>query len=138
MRAELEGGKSFADALAARDARLSLGALVPWARWITPEFEPRRYDTFFFVARVPSGQEPDGRTSEAQTAGWARPRPDSYEGLSQAGRMVVAERDGAVVGFKDHSGLVFDRRAHVLVEAIGTGIELAVVKPFVERRFGFV
>jgi len=30
--------------------------LVPWARWLTPEFEPRRYDTFFFLARLPTDQ----------------------------------------------------------------------------------
>ena len=28
-------------------------ALQPWARWITPEAEPRRYDTYFFVAALP-------------------------------------------------------------------------------------
>ena len=27
-----------------------------WAHWITPEFEPRRYDTRFFVAAMPAGQ----------------------------------------------------------------------------------
>jgi 8-oxo-dGTP pyrophosphatase MutT (NUDIX family) len=28
--------------------------LAPWARWITPEAEPRRYDTLFFIAEVPN------------------------------------------------------------------------------------
>lgn len=47
--------------------------LVPWARWITPELMPVRYDTRFFVAAVPPGQEPDGDTSEAADAGWCTP-----------------------------------------------------------------
>ena len=46
--------------------------------------------------------------------------------------------DGAVVGFKDDGGLVFDRRAHVPVQAIGAGVEMAVVEPAVKRRVGFV
>jgi len=29
--------------------------LIPWARWITPSFEPRRYDTWFYVAALSSG-----------------------------------------------------------------------------------
>ncbi len=32
---------------------LAAEALVPWARWITPEVEPKRYDTLFFLAPVP-------------------------------------------------------------------------------------
>ena len=47
--------------------------LVPWARWITPESLPRRYDTCFFVAAVPPGQDPDGQTSEAIGSGWCAP-----------------------------------------------------------------
>ena len=31
--------------------------LHPWAHWITPEIEPRRYDTTFFVAAVPDDQQ---------------------------------------------------------------------------------
>lgn len=44
------------------------------AHWITPEVEPRRYDTRFFVAAVPEGQSPDGETSEADHAEWIRPQ----------------------------------------------------------------
>lgn len=43
------------------------------AHWITPEVEPRRYDTRFFVAAVPEGQDPDGATSEADLSEWIRP-----------------------------------------------------------------
>lgn len=44
------------------------------AHWITPEVEPRRYDTRFFVAAVPVGQAPDGDTSEADHSEWVRPQ----------------------------------------------------------------
>ena len=44
-----------------------------WARWITPEVEPRRYDTAFFVAVLPAGQEADAHTTEAVEATWWYP-----------------------------------------------------------------
>jgi hypothetical protein len=34
---------------------------------------PRRYDTAFFLATVPPGQEPDAATSEAVGAAWCAP-----------------------------------------------------------------
>ena len=40
------------------------------SHWITPEFEPRRYDTRFFTAQVPAGQRADDRSTEADVAGW--------------------------------------------------------------------
>ncbi|MEJ2863512.1 NUDIX hydrolase [Actinomycetospora flava] len=52
---------------------LAADRLRPWARWLTPEPMPKRYDTAFFVAAVPEGQEPDGATSEAVGAGWCAP-----------------------------------------------------------------
>ncbi|HYN30048.1 MAG TPA: NUDIX hydrolase [Dermatophilaceae bacterium] len=44
------------------------------AHWVTPEFEPRRYDTRFLAAGVPQGQHPDGETTEADLVRWVRPQ----------------------------------------------------------------
>jgi 8-oxo-dGTP pyrophosphatase MutT (NUDIX family) len=53
--------------------RLQVGALAPWARWITPEFEPRRFDTYFFVAALPTGQSPRDAGGESDHAAWVAP-----------------------------------------------------------------
>lgn len=50
--------------------RLPLEALRPWTRWITPEAEPRRYDTYFFVAAVPAEATATAVTGEASHADW--------------------------------------------------------------------
>jgi hypothetical protein len=43
------------------------------AHWVTPEFEPRRYDTRFFAALLPHGQIADDQSTEADHADWADP-----------------------------------------------------------------
>lgn len=43
------------------------------SHWVTPESEARRYDTYFFLARLPEGQHADGRTTEAVEAAWIAP-----------------------------------------------------------------
>ncbi|MFI5779415.1 NUDIX hydrolase [Nocardia sp. NPDC051570] len=47
--------------------------LRPWANWITPVVETRRYDTRFFVAVLPRGQRADGATTEAHEVRWCTP-----------------------------------------------------------------
>jgi 8-oxo-dGTP pyrophosphatase MutT (NUDIX family) len=53
--------------------RLEPANLVPWGRWLTPEFEPRRYDTFFSLAALPPDQHPADADGEADHALWASP-----------------------------------------------------------------
>jgi 8-oxo-dGTP pyrophosphatase MutT (NUDIX family) len=51
----LAGERGFAGILVRMGVRLDTARLRYWAWWLTPEGEPRRYDTRFFVAAVPPG-----------------------------------------------------------------------------------
>ncbi|MGW1010593.1 NUDIX hydrolase [Streptomyces termitum] len=64
---------SFADFLDRRGLALRSDLLGAWARWITPEFEARRYDTWFFVAVLPEGQRTRDVSGEADRTVWIRP-----------------------------------------------------------------
>jgi 8-oxo-dGTP pyrophosphatase MutT (NUDIX family) len=61
---------SFSEVLGEMGGVLDLDALHPWARWVTPESEPRRYDTHFYLAALPDGAEADDDTPEASAAHW--------------------------------------------------------------------
>ncbi|MFD7630165.1 NUDIX hydrolase [Streptomyces sp. NPDC059851] len=73
---------SFAAFLDRRGLLLRSDLLGAWARWITPEFEPRRYDTWFFVAALPEGQRTRNASTEADRTVWIRPADaaDGYDG----------------------------------------------------------
>ena len=64
---------------------LAKADLFPWARWITPEIEPRRYDTWFFVAAMPADQEAIDISGETDLAEW-----------STAQQALTAERSGLI------------------------------------------
>jgi 8-oxo-dGTP pyrophosphatase MutT (NUDIX family) len=54
--------------------RLSVADLRGRAHWVTPEFEPRRYDTWILAAGMPADQEATGTTTESDHSAWVRPR----------------------------------------------------------------
>ncbi len=64
---------AFADLLHRRGLVLRTDLLKAWAHWITPEFEPRRYDTRFFLAAMPTGQRTRDVSGEADDVTWMRP-----------------------------------------------------------------
>ena len=68
-RAAVAGGAQFATLM----ERIDAAALVPWARWVTPEISPRRFDARFFLARTPAGQEPRVDGHEATEGLWLTP-----------------------------------------------------------------
>jgi 8-oxo-dGTP pyrophosphatase MutT (NUDIX family) len=73
-RAALEAHElSFAEFLDRRGLVLRSDLLAAWARWITPEFEERRFDTWFFTAVVPDGQRTADVPGEADRVVWLRP-----------------------------------------------------------------
>jgi 8-oxo-dGTP pyrophosphatase MutT (NUDIX family) len=64
---------TMAALLATQRLRLRDDLLLPWARWITPEFEPRRFDTWFFVALLPEAQTARDVSGEADRTAWISP-----------------------------------------------------------------
>jgi 8-oxo-dGTP pyrophosphatase MutT (NUDIX family) len=72
-QALLDRSVSLAELLAARGLVLRSDLLRPWARWITPVVEPRRFDTRFFAAALPAGQRTRDVGGEASEVAWVRP-----------------------------------------------------------------
>ena len=64
---------SLADVLARRRLVLRTDLMRAWTHWITPEVEPRRYDTRFFVAALPVGQRTRDVSTESDAVAWMRP-----------------------------------------------------------------
>lgn len=85
-RAALESREhSLSEMLAARGLVLRSDLLRPLAHWITPEAEPKRFDTRFFLAEMPTGQVCRDVGGEADQRLWIRPA----DALEQRLRMLV-------------------------------------------------
>jgi len=54
--------------------RIEPADLVPWAHWITPSVEPRRFAARFFLARLPAGQTAAHDARETTDELWIAPR----------------------------------------------------------------
>lgn len=100
---------------------LTPGELVPWAHWITPRFEQRRYDTWFYLAALPSGVEPADVSGEASEVGWVRPADALAR--ADAGEWVVLPPTAVLLA----SLAGFATVAEAL--AAGTGRRIATVLP---------
>ena len=72
-QALLDRSLSLAELFTRRSLVLRGDLLRPWAHWITPDFETRRYDTRFFVAALPAGQRTRDVSTESDRVTWARP-----------------------------------------------------------------
>jgi 8-oxo-dGTP pyrophosphatase MutT (NUDIX family) len=59
----------------AEEANVTVGVddLVPFAHWVTPEVEIRRYDTRFYLAVMPTGQEAKHDEGEMTELVWLTP-----------------------------------------------------------------
>jgi 8-oxo-dGTP pyrophosphatase MutT (NUDIX family) len=89
MRAAVHARQTtLRDAIAREGLRLALDALTLSAHWVTPPVrDGRRFDTRFFVARVPEGQEATHDAHETNESVW----------LTPAGGMAAAARNEIVL-----------------------------------------
>jgi 8-oxo-dGTP pyrophosphatase MutT (NUDIX family) len=73
-RDALNAGETTLAAIAeAEDLTLAVDRLGFFAHWITPEVEPKRYDTRFLVTRAPEGQRPLHEGVETTDSAWMSP-----------------------------------------------------------------
>ena len=85
LRKQLENGASFGPLLSGEGITLDTASLIPFARWVTPAAEARRYDARFFVTTLPEGQRGHHDARETTSSVWATPR-----------KMLEAFMDGAL------------------------------------------
>jgi 8-oxo-dGTP pyrophosphatase MutT (NUDIX family) len=67
------GELALAEVLGTAGLAVRAADLRPWARWVTPPFERRRFDTRFYVAALPPGQEARDLGGEGERAAWLGP-----------------------------------------------------------------
>ena len=73
----LQTGHDWPASLQALGLRAHLALLLPWSRWITPRNPPvgtPRFDTRFFLAQLPEGQDARHDDHEAVDSLWLTPR----------------------------------------------------------------
>ncbi|MFG2311318.1 NUDIX hydrolase [Streptomyces sp. NPDC048566] len=92
---------SFAEFLTRRGLVLRSDLLGAWARWITPEFESRRYDTWFFVAVLPEGQRTRNASTEADRTVWIRPA-DAAAGYDRGELLMMPPTIATLRSVADH------------------------------------
>lgn len=89
-------GADLGAELAARDLTWDTAALRPWARWITPAARSKRFDTYFFLAAMPQGQEASADHQETSQGLWLGPEQALAENL--AGRVELAPPQVRLLG----------------------------------------
>jgi len=75
MRDELHSGKaSFKELLESEGLAVDASLVIEAPRWVTPATSPRRYNTRFFSAWLPEGQDTEVVPGELEAGEWLRPK----------------------------------------------------------------
>lgn len=69
----IDKDRTFSQLLIGDELGIDSSAIRPWSHWVTPEVEPRRFDTRFFVAALPAHQDAHDLGGEADSVEWVRP-----------------------------------------------------------------
>ena len=117
---------SLAGLLGAHGLRLACDELVPFGHWITPDFAPKRFDTWFFIAAAPPNQEPRHDGSEAVDSLWISPNRALAEADAGDRWLVLATRANLM-------RLAESETAAAALDAAGRRAIVAV-QPWIEAR----
>ena len=97
---------------------LAPAALRDWAEWTTPEMEPRRYRTRFFVAALPAGQQAGDISGETDRADWST--PDAA---------LAAARDGTIALLPPTLSILVELAELASLSAVFAAAEDRIVTP---------
>ncbi|WP_051266273.1 NUDIX hydrolase [Nakamurella lactea] len=136
LRRGIVGHRTGIEALG---ATIRADLLRPWARWVTPPGQPRRYDTFFLAAVAPAGAEPQLLTTEAEIGRWVRPQ----DALDAGRKGEIALMPPTVAMLSDLAALPsatdllqIDRRVHPASPRVISAEGESVVVRFGDHEFG--
>lgn len=117
---------ALADFLEANGIRLAADRLVRFARWITPDMMPKRFDTWFFIAAAPEGQLGAHDGYESVDSVWVTPE------------QAIAEPERWTVIFPTRMNLLKLGKSASAEAAIAAAASTPVVTvtPWVEPREG--
>jgi 8-oxo-dGTP pyrophosphatase MutT (NUDIX family) len=111
----LDGSLPLGELLRRHGLALRADLLTPWARWITPEISPRRFDTWFFAAALPDGQLAGiaaAGPGEADSGTWWR--PSAALEAARAGEITLlpptAVTLAELAAYPDVGGILRERR----------------------------
>ncbi len=77
-----EGSMTLCQVAQREEILIALDQVHYYARWITPEARPQRFDTYFFIARHPDGQEATPDQKETTVGVWMTPGQALNENLT--------------------------------------------------------
>jgi 8-oxo-dGTP pyrophosphatase MutT (NUDIX family) len=120
--------RPFLDLVRELEVRLDLGALETFARWITPDMMPKRFDTWFYVVRATGEQLAVCDGWETVEAEWIAP--------SEALRLEAAGERTIIFPTRMNLKLLAEARSAQDAIEQAAARTLVPVLPVVERREG--
>jgi 8-oxo-dGTP pyrophosphatase MutT (NUDIX family) len=129
------GGLAFAELLAARNLVFDARELRVFSHWLTPLGAPRRYNTWFFVAAAPDGEEGTHDDNELVASDWVRPADalaQHAEGLidlifpTEMSLRALSHYDNAHDVLRDLDAVARDGSGQPVVVSEGTGERVAL------------
>lgn len=81
--------EQFRELLAQREFTLATDELVYFSHWITPERAPNRFNTRFFLSKLPPEQRANAQTNEVASSCWIRPKEALRKYATKSWRMIL-------------------------------------------------